>query len=117
MSWQWDDRFGTALGEFHVDSKDNIRTIVEPYLGHVWDHSNIETAPDNVKMITTRLGSLRGGQLLFTSDPDQNSLMYGAWWPWGNGQTISLRLAPHDMNLSNTELAELKGQFRDWFAL
>ncbi|MCK4950656.1 MAG: hypothetical protein KAS48_02475 [Gammaproteobacteria bacterium] len=41
----------------------------------------IETAPDIVQMIATRLGGLRGEQLLFTSDPNQNVIIVGAWWP------------------------------------
>ena len=117
MSWKWDDRFGTVLAEFLVENKDNIRELVGPYLGKAWDSSTIETAPDIVQTIAAELGSLRGDQLLFASDPEQDVLIYGAWWPWGNGETISLRLAPLDKNLSNTELAELKKQFRDWFSL
>jgi len=117
LSWQWDERFGTALAEFLVDRKDNIRELIEPYLGNVWDNSTIETAPDSVQVIAIKLGKLREDQLLFTSDPNQDVIIYGAWWPWGNGKNISLRLAPHKWNLSSTEQAELKKQFRGWFAL
>lgn len=117
MSWQWDGRLGTALAEFLVDRKDDIRKTAESYLSNVWDSTNIDTAPNAVKIIAIKLGDIREEQLLFTSDPNRNVLIYGAWWPWGNGKNISLRLGPHNRNLSSTELAELKQQFRGWFAL
>ena len=117
MSWQWDGRLGTVLAEFLVDQKDSIRETTESFLGNVWDSTNIETSPSVVQVITTKLGSLREEQLLFTSDPDQDVLMYGAWWPWSNGKNISLRLGPHNMSLSDTEQSELKKQFRSWFLL
>ena len=32
------------------------------------------------------------GQLLLTSAPSDGVGIYCAWWPWGNGKTISIRL-------------------------
>jgi hypothetical protein len=117
LSWQWDGRLGAVLAEFLVDRKDDIRKTTESFLGHVWDSTNIETAPNVVQIIAIKLGSLREEQFLFTSDPNQDVLIYGAWWPWGNGKYISLRLAPHDRSLSDTEQSELKNKFRGWFSL
>ena len=32
------------------------------------------------------------GQLLLLSDSATDVLIYCAWWPWGNGLTISIRV-------------------------
>ena len=106
LSWQWESRFETALAEFSVDNKDKVRAILERYLNIAWDSSSIGKAPDNVQKIANYLGGLRSEQLLFTSDPNQDAFIFGAWWPWGDGQTISIRIAPSDKKLSDSEMAE-----------
>lgn len=117
LSWQWDGRFETALAEFGVDNKDSVRAILERYLGNIWDNSNIGYAPDIVRAINIRVGKLRSGQLLFTSDPSQEALIFGAWWPWGDGQTISIRIAPSYKKLSDSERAEKVQLFKSWFGI
>ena len=117
LSWKWDSRFETVLAEFFVDNKDRVREILERYLSIAWDSSNIGKAPDVVRMIAGHLGGLRSGQLLFTSDPNQDALIFGAWWPWGDGNTISLRVAPFDKRLSDSEMSELIKLFKGWFRL
>ena len=113
LSWKWDSQFETVLAEFFVDNKDRVREILERYLSIAWDSSNIGKAPDVVRMIAGHLGGLRSGQLLFTSDPNQDALIFGAWWPWGDGNTISLRVAPFDKRLSDSEMSELIKLFKD----
>lgn len=117
LSWKWDSRFETVLAEFFVDNKDRVREILERYLSIAWDSSNIGKAPDVVRMIAGHLGGLWSGQLLFTSDPNQDALIFGAWWPWGDGNTISLRVAPFDKRLSDSEMSELIKLFKGWFRL
>jgi hypothetical protein len=117
LSWKWDSRFQTALAEFSVDNKDSVREILGRYLNIAWDSSNIPKAPDAVQMIASRLGGLRSGQLLFASDPNQKVFFFGAWWPWGDGKTISIRVAPFDTGLSDSEAAALIKRFKSWFGL
>jgi hypothetical protein len=117
LSWQWDNRFGAVLAEFGVNNKDSIRAILERYLSNTWDSSNIGSAPDAIQKINSHLGKLRSGQLLFTADPKQDAFIYCAWWPWGNGQTISIRIAPHYKELSDSDKAEKTQQLKDWFGV
>jgi len=117
LSWQWESRFEVALAEFSLNDKDKVRAILERYLNIAWDSSSIGRAPDNVQKIASYLGGLRSGQLLFTSDPNQDAFIFGAWWPWGDGQTISIRIAPSDKRLSDPEMAELIKQFKGWCGL
>jgi hypothetical protein len=117
LSWKWDSRFETALAEFGVENKQGVREILERYLGTAWDSSNIDKAPDAVSMIINYLGGLMSGQLLFTSDPNQDAFIFCAWWPWGNGKTISVRVAPFCEKLSDSEKAELTKLFKGWFEM
>ena len=101
LSWKWDQRFEALLAEFSADKRDEFRSILERDFSNVWDSSNIREAPDIVKMCNNRFGGLRSGQLLFTTDPSQDVFICGAWWPWGDGRTISLRIASPAKKLEN----------------
>jgi len=117
LSWKWDSRFETVLAEFSVGNKDRVRAILERYLSIAWDSSNIGKAPDIVQMIVNDLGGLRPGQQLFVSGPNHDVFIYGVWWPWGDGKTISFRVAPYDKRLSDAEIAEFITLFKGWFGL
>jgi len=117
LSWQWDSRFGAVLAEFGAGKKESIRGILERSLSITWDSSNINNAPDIVRQIDTHLGGLRAGQMLFTTDPKREPLIFCAWWPWGDGKTISLRIASADRKLSDPEKAEKIQLLKEWFGI
>ncbi len=117
LSWKWDSRFETVLAEFGANKKDSIRAILERNLSTTWDTSNIGNAPDIVRTINSHLGGLRSGQLLFTSDPNREAFIFCAWWPWGNGKTTSIRIAPSYKKLLDSENAEKIRLFKSWFGL
>ena len=117
MSWEWDSRFETVLAKFSVDDGDSVRAVLARDLSTVWDSSNIGEAPALVRTIDSRLNGLVSGQLLFTSDPNQDAVVFCAWWPWGDGKTISIRVAPAYKELSGSQAAEQAKLFRGWFGV
>ena len=94
LSWKWDDRFGAVLAEFGTENKDKIRSILDKHFNSPWDISTIKTAPENIHSAADLLGGVTKEQLLFTSSLEKETLIFCAWWPWGNGETISIRIAP-----------------------
>ena len=116
LSWRWDGRFETVLAEFGIDNRDYVRTILERHLSMTWDDSNIATAPDVVLIVNIRVARLRSGQLLFTSDPSPGALIFCAWWPWGDGKTISIRVAPFYKKLPDSEYAKRIQLFKSRFS-
>jgi hypothetical protein len=117
LSWKWDDRFETVLAEFAVKKKNTVRETLERHLPITWDDSNIANATDFVRTINNYLGGLREGQLLLTSDPQGDPLIFCAWWPWGNGKTISIRIAPFYDQSSDLEKAEKARRVKSWFGM
>jgi len=114
LSWKWDDWIGTIMTEFSVDKEEDIRTIVEKFFPVSWDSSTINKAPQIVQTLDKHLGGLRPSQLLFSSHPSHDAFVFCAWWPWGDGTTISLRIAPFDKNLSKPEEDKLIEQLKVW---
>ena len=117
LSWKWDSRYETVLAEFDVANKDSFRVIIDRYFRSTWDSSNINKAPRTAKKVNIDLGKLRTGQMLFTSDTTRTAYIYCAWWPWGNGKTISIRIAPCYKRLPDPEKAEKILQFKGWFGI
>ena len=117
LSWKWDRRFETVLAEFGVETKDNVRATLGRFLGDLWDSSNVGNAPSGVRAIDSRLGGLWPGQLLFTSDAKQDSLVFCCWWPWGDGKSISIRVGLGNEKLSDSEWSELVATFKTWFSV
>jgi len=91
-TWSWDGRFDAALLEFAVDDRQAIRLPLESHLGDAWTSATRGSAPDVVARLIRRLGGLMPGQLLFTSSVERLPILYVAWWPWGNGLKISIRV-------------------------
>ena len=114
LVWKWDDRFGTLQTEFGADKKETVQGLLNRYFGITWDSANIEQAPEIVRVIDRHFGGLRPGQLFFNTDPNQDAFVFCVWWPWGDGQTISIRMAPFDKKLSNSEEAELIDRIKGW---
>lgn len=117
LEWKWDGRFKTAVAEFSADMKAEVLEILEQYLVSTWDSSNLEEAPDVVQSITKNLGGLMSGQLLLLSDSRQATCIFCAWWPWGSGTKISIRIAPFSKDLSEEEASKLLTVFRGWFKI
>lgn len=93
LSWKWDGGFNALIAEFSTDKQDEVREVLERHLSFKWDSNSIRKAPAKVKTKSGDLGDLRDNQLLFTTDPEGNVLIFAAWWPWGNGEVISVRIA------------------------
>jgi hypothetical protein len=118
LSWEWENRFEAVLAKISVDNKDRVREVLERCLIHVWDKANIDKTPDSLQAVITQLGGLMPGQFLFTSDPEKDVFIFCAWWPWGDGNTISVRIAPACCRKqSEAEEGELIQQFKGWFAM
>ena len=92
LVWQWDGRFQTALAQITVAEKDAIRVTLEKHLGPAWDSATISKAPEAVRRTIGRLGGIMPGQLFYAVALPEDGIIFCAWWPWGNGRTISLRI-------------------------
>jgi hypothetical protein len=55
---------------------------------------SIQTALENVYAAADLLGGVDEEQVFFTSAIEKEILIFCAWWPWGNGKKISIRIAP-----------------------
>lgn len=117
FKWEWDGRFGAALSTFQGAQESDVRALLTSSLPVCHDVTTIKDAQKLPQEIAKAFGGLRAGQRLLLSSEDQTPMLVGAWWPWGNGSTISLRVKLVVLGLSGEEKDELLNSFRGWFKL
>jgi len=111
LNWNWDEHFQTVLSQFSKNEKDKVMDIVSNHFNSTYDHQSISSASDTAQMSVRDLGGLREGQMFFFQELEDGRNLFGAWWPWGNDQTISIRIG-FSLGSANNELnSKLKNLF------
>lgn len=115
FQYQWNPRAGAVSTTFHIKDKEKVLSILSANQVSTWDHGNIAKADKDVRRLVSYLGGLWDGQMLFTYPGDGVALAI-AWWPWLNGQTVSLLFTPMLKGETGTEDTNtLTATFRGWF--
>lgn len=117
LSWKWDERFGVILGEFLVADADKVSASLLKGFDSKWDYTSIKSAPSSVKKITKFLFGMSENQLLFTHTPDSETVLFAAWWPWGNKEKISVRLGATLKDKIPAPDSELVKNIKNWFGV
>ena len=103
LEWKWDGRFETVFAEVPTDRADEVLEMLQQYLPSSWDSTSVREAPEVVQAASKKLGGLMPGQRFLISDLDNRACVFCAWWPWGNGLRISIRVAPFGENVQAEE--------------
>ena len=78
VKWKYDDFNRALLAEFSVDKADHVNAIVKE--------------PDLMKHLAGKYAVLSKKQRLYYPANDPHPAVMLAWWPWGHGATVSVRL-------------------------
>jgi hypothetical protein len=90
--WTWDPRFKCVASSFATDMAAAARGALTPAVPSEWTPAKFANAPDDIRALEARCGDLRAGQLLMTANPVDGMMLFGMWWPWGDGSQVSVRL-------------------------
>ena len=115
LSWKWDDRFKVILAEFTVENAEKVSSVLAKGFESKWEEKTIKAAPPPVKKIADILCGLQASQQLFTYTHDPKTVLFAAWWPWGNNQRISVRIGICYQNKMLMPDTELESDFKKWF--
>jgi hypothetical protein len=115
--WQWDTRFNVAL--VVIDKRDMpvVLPLISQKFNQTWNDANIDTAPSVIMDVINDNFGIQPGQILFNSDDKNDLILLAAWWPWGNGVNISLRIGlfqPKHEVIGPTEAEQF---LREWFTI
>jgi hypothetical protein len=106
IKWQYNDFHQVMLAEFSVDKQEQVVAALQSVLPHQWDVKSIKKSPEEVKHLAGFFAKLVKNQQLFSSDYQSQPKVMVAWWPWGHGATVSIRLF-----LTNTSEFQPKQSF------
>lgn len=109
--WSWDGRLSCACSSFGGDLASRARALIVTVFAHTIDERSLQRAHPLIRELTAQTGGIRPEQLVFATDPIDDTLAYGLWWPWGDDLTISLRVGLVGL-WAESEMANMQKAFR-----
>lgn len=92
VKWKYDEFHKVMLAEFSVDKEDQVMLALKQLLPNSWDAKSIKKAPAEVKHYAGSFSKLIKKQKLLSANIEHRPQVMIAWWPWGHGATISVRV-------------------------
>ncbi len=117
MLWEKDDRFRAVLSPFDLHNERMMREILNKHFPLHYTMANVASAPERVGYIFRELGSLVDGHELYVRNPEKEIILYAAWWPWEDGQTVTLRIGFVAPDMLPSQENKLFRKVRQWFGL
>jgi hypothetical protein len=111
--WSWDPRLQCCTSSFTTEQEPAARTATAMALTTEYTSATIIRAPQALRDVADRAGGVRVGQLVLSCGPVAGLIVYGLWWPWGDGETVSLRVGLADADPQR----EPSLKFRDVFGV
>jgi hypothetical protein len=96
--WTWDTRLTCISSSFSAQFEAKARAALANLLRDEFTPASLAKAPQRLRDVAEKSGGLRTGQLLFSGGPFGYTTAFGLWWPWGDGETISLRVGLVDVD-------------------
>lgn len=109
--WSWDGRFVALASTFTVPYEAQARKAAATALPAEYTSTNIATASHELRELAARTGGLRAGQFLLAGGPIGGLVAFGLWWPWGDGETISMRTGLLDVDQAREPWRRLRDIF------
>jgi hypothetical protein len=96
--WEWEGRLNCTLSTVAKADEVRAREALTAVLPNVWTSDTLlREAPVPIRQIAARTGGLMARQLLFSVELPDGVFVYGLWWPWGSGASVSVRIgASHE---------------------
>jgi hypothetical protein len=111
--WSWDPRLMCCTSSFTTEQEPQARKATGIALQHEWTTATLARGPQQLREVVDRSGGLRHGQLALSTGPVNGLLLFGLWWPWGDGETVSLRVGLADVDPNREPYV----RFRDAFGV
>lgn len=96
--WSWDPRLLCVTSSFTVEQEPAAHKATRMALQHEWTTATLARAPQQLRETVDRAGGIRQGQVALSTGPINGLLVYGLWWPWGDAETVSLRVGLADVD-------------------
>lgn len=110
-AWSWDSRFVCVTSSFTVEFDAPARAAAKAALPIEFTSATLSRASSDIRRVAERTGGLRAGQMLLTADDAPGLLVFGLWWPWGDGATTSFRVGLGDLEWNDAPYPRVREIF------
>ena len=104
-----------ALIAFEKEDMGAILSTVSNEFDRQWDATTISNASGLIGELANSFFGISPGQIIFTSEQGAGLILFAAWWPWGNGSTISLRIGIFSLEERTFDKDKKKKHLTEWF--
>ncbi len=115
--WQWDENLNVALVSFDKEREEAVLSALSTGFDQDWDFSTIAGAPEPISEFFGTSFGLFPGQKVFSCDNGSGLILLALWWPWGNGDKISLRIGMLSSGEEAADKSEIRDALMQWFAI
>jgi hypothetical protein len=116
LDWSFDDRFRAANAAFDTSVASAVDAALSTGFETHWTAATLSSAPPRVVEMAGKVG-LRESQRMYTALAHTDPILFGLWWPWGSGTTISIRVLFSARSLDEAAKATLLSDFKGWFQI
>ena len=81
-----------------------------------WDFKSVDNSPAPFYSYLKSVFGIIPGQKIFTSTDGTGTMLFAVWWPWGDGNKISLRVGLYNDSDTN-HLEYFKESLSKWFQI
>jgi hypothetical protein len=118
-AWKWDERLGHACVAFDKEDLELVLLPVFLEFDQQWDFAAIDSAAAPVARFLQAGFGLMPGQDFFVAYHDDGDavMLYATCWPWGDGDTYSLRVGLIGTAEPDLEPAQVRAWLADWLRI
>jgi hypothetical protein len=109
--WSWDSRFICVASTFTMEFETQAQKSALDALPAQYTQATLASASSRLREVAQRTGGLRPGQFLMAHGPIGGLTAFGLWWPWGDGETISMRVGLVDVDPNREPYRRLRDVF------
>jgi len=109
QGWSYDRRLKCVVSSIPMTSANAAQSAIAPAMAGAWTDATLSAAPTSVRSAAEACGGLREAQKIFASEAPFGA--FGLWWPWGDGNTVSLRIGLHGVDLPKERYPRLRDVF------
>lgn len=115
--WEWDDALNVALVSFEGARADAVWRVLKSEFSQEWDFLNIVEAAESLSGYLKSAAGIFPGQSVLTSEGESGHVLFALWWPWGDGDKVSLRIGVFALDGEPLDREMVRDRLRQWFAV
>ena len=116
-SWEWDDRFGCVLTVCTKETGVKVIDVLTGAFAATLTFADARDASPAAKELVQLAGGLQPGQQFWHSDMAGVPVLFGSYWPWGDGKTASVRIGIYGPTMDDQQLEAADERLKSCFGL